>query len=584
MLEPQFATIMKAFVPSLVGLCLAVSILAQGPADDPLAPRRTPAELEELLGPIALYPDPLVALILPASTVPSDVVLGARFVASGGDPAMAEYKPWDSSVKALTRYPDTLRWMDENLEWTTQVGDAFIDQPVEVMEAIQRLRARAQALGNLVDTPQQRIIRDESDLRIIPAQPEYIFEPRYDPDVIFYERPVAEPLLLFGLGFSVGSWLNYDCDWHHRRLYHGDWHEGWDYGRDRIHRDRRDVCINNRLSNTREWRPDPARHRAQSHQFRERVANAETRSNRLRSENLARTRAADLERIRSANPAELRNAPKHHAGIARPKAIANASRSNETIRRAEGRDGGKPGRAEADTKGRKITPKSAAPGLAADTKQDRGGRDPRKLDKEAEPRTHRADAPPGKRPEVTRQDDAPKHDSKKAMEPGRNGTPKSVEPRRHDAPKHVAEPKRNDPPKRVVEPKRNDAPKHVAEPRRNDPPKRVVEPKRNDAPKYVAEPKRNDPPKRVVEPKRNDAPKHVAVPRRNDPPKRVVEPKRNDAPKRVVAPKHHPAPKHAEPKRNDAPRKVEAKPRSEPPKTTGKKSDGKKDDEKKRKA
>jgi Protein of unknown function (DUF3300) len=159
-----------------------------------------------------LYPDALIALILPASTVPSDLVLAERYIASNGDPAQVANQPWDDSVKSLTRYPDVLKWMDQNLEWTTQVGEAFLDQPADVMNTIQHLRAQAIAAGNLVDTPQQRIVKEETCIRIVPAEPDVIYVPRYDPQVV-YAQPYLGPALTFGVGFAVGSWLNYDCDW-----------------------------------------------------------------------------------------------------------------------------------------------------------------------------------------------------------------------------------------------------------------------------------------------------------------------------------------------------------------------------------
>ena len=104
--------------------------------------------LKQLLAPIALYPDALIALILPASTVPSDVVLASRYIAGNGDPKQIPNQQWDNSVQSLASYPDVLTWMDQNLEWTTSLGQAFLVQPADVMNAIQQLRAQAQAAGN----------------------------------------------------------------------------------------------------------------------------------------------------------------------------------------------------------------------------------------------------------------------------------------------------------------------------------------------------------------------------------------------------------------------------------------------------
>src|SRR5271170_5225344 len=98
------------------------------------------AELDQLLGPIALYPDPLIAQILPASTLPTQIVLADRYVSDGGDPNQVDQQPWDASVQALARYPEVLKWLDDNLGWTTALGQAFLNQPQAVMESIQRLR------------------------------------------------------------------------------------------------------------------------------------------------------------------------------------------------------------------------------------------------------------------------------------------------------------------------------------------------------------------------------------------------------------------------------------------------------------
>jgi hypothetical protein len=140
----------------LLSSCITGFLQAQAPPPErPQAPAQSAPrqlsteELNGLLAPIALYPDALLALILPASTVPSDVVLAARYIASNGDPAQIANQPWDDSVKSLVRYPDVLKWMDQNLEWTTAVGEAFLDQPADVMNSIQGLRAEAVVPGSI---------------------------------------------------------------------------------------------------------------------------------------------------------------------------------------------------------------------------------------------------------------------------------------------------------------------------------------------------------------------------------------------------------------------------------------------------
>src|SRR5438105_2993075 len=102
----------------------------------------TSSQLEQLTGAIALYPDPLVAQVLPACTYPLDIVKAARLVRSGATAAQIDQQDWDPSVKAVAHYPGVLELLDNNLEWTQQLGQAFLAQPDDVMQAIQRLRAR----------------------------------------------------------------------------------------------------------------------------------------------------------------------------------------------------------------------------------------------------------------------------------------------------------------------------------------------------------------------------------------------------------------------------------------------------------
>ncbi|HEY1110418.1 MAG TPA: DUF3300 domain-containing protein [Opitutaceae bacterium] len=243
---------------------------AQTPAPQPVPATASPApdgilmtaeQLEQLLGPIALYPDALIALILPACAASTDIVLAARQLRDNpNDRSQIEHRGWDESVKSLTSYPEVLKWLDENLSWTKQVGEAFVEQPAEAMQAVQRLRAKARAAGTLVDTPQQQVIAESSTIRIVPAQPEVIYVPYYEPEVVFVSTPVyySRPVLAFGTGVAVGSWLAYDCDWNRRVIWCGDRRRPW-HGHDW----RRPVVsyappASTRVSITvRQWRPPP---------------------------------------------------------------------------------------------------------------------------------------------------------------------------------------------------------------------------------------------------------------------------------------------------------------------------------------
>jgi hypothetical protein len=204
---------------------------AQPPAatttGNPTAPQLEPAQLETLLGPVALYPDALIALILPATTAPSDIVLAARFLAANATSLPLETQPWDESVRSLARYPDIIKWLDENLAWTKQLGEVFLAQPAEVMQAIQRLRTRARAAGTLIDTPEQKIVTEGEIILIEPAQPAVIYVPRYDPEIVYVTRSPGwnTPYLYFGVGFATGAWLSYDCDWSGRTIWVGNWRQ-----------------------------------------------------------------------------------------------------------------------------------------------------------------------------------------------------------------------------------------------------------------------------------------------------------------------------------------------------------------------
>ena len=149
---------MKWTVISIAALIFCVGVVIQTPAQSlvpPPMPAYQPlsdAQLDQLLGPIALYPDPLIAEILPASTFPTQIVLADRYVSGGGDPNQIDQQPWDASVQALARYPNVLKWMDDNLNWTTELGQAFLNQQQDVMNSIQRLRQSAYNLSNLQST------------------------------------------------------------------------------------------------------------------------------------------------------------------------------------------------------------------------------------------------------------------------------------------------------------------------------------------------------------------------------------------------------------------------------------------------
>ncbi len=167
-----------------------------GPAQPPLSA----AQLEQLLAPIALYPDNLLAQILAASTYPAQVAAadgwlhqmqaqgyGSQDQIAAGAEAQGE---WDPSVKALTAFPQTLDMLNQNLQWTTALGNAYYNQPQDVMQTVQVLRQQAQQAGNLESTPQEEVTDDQGYIDVAPANPQVVYVPAYDPwDV--YGAPIA---------------------------------------------------------------------------------------------------------------------------------------------------------------------------------------------------------------------------------------------------------------------------------------------------------------------------------------------------------------------------------------------------------
>ena len=203
-------------------------------------------QLDNLLAPIALYPDPLLAQILVAATFPDQIDDAARFVREDRNANDLDDQPWDVSVKAVAHYPTVLAMMADKLDWTTALGQAYAYQSTDVMTSVQRLRAQARAAGNLVSTPELQVVDSGGEIELWPAQPEYLYVPRYDPAIVFFRRAP----LFFGARFFIGAWLNFDFDWGgHRVFYHGwDGDRGW-IGRSRQYIHPNNFYVNDRFRN-----------------------------------------------------------------------------------------------------------------------------------------------------------------------------------------------------------------------------------------------------------------------------------------------------------------------------------------------
>jgi uncharacterized membrane protein YgcG len=215
------------------------------PAAEVVPLAQPPDELNQLVAPIALYPDALVAQIVAAASYPTEVVEADRWIQQnsalkGEELAKAvDSQPWDSSVKALAQFPSVLATMDKNLSWTSALGEAYVNQPQNVLAAVQVMRRRAQQAGNLKNTPQDAVTTEGDTIVIQPADPDIVYVPEYDPwDVYgdpldFYPGWVEVPGAFFGPGieFGVGvgigvfggfgwGWNHWGADWHHHDVTH----------------------------------------------------------------------------------------------------------------------------------------------------------------------------------------------------------------------------------------------------------------------------------------------------------------------------------------------------------------------------
>ena len=215
----------------------------QGPPPGQVQPQSAPLspdQLQQLVAPIALYPDALVAQILAASAYPTQIVEAERFLQE--DPNLkgtelgeaVNQQDWDPSVKALTQFPSVLANLDKNLSWTSELGDANYNQQADVMAAIQLMRKKAQEAGNLKTTPQQTVTNQGPDLDIQPADPDVVYVPDYDPEFA-YGYPVGlwpgfytwwgvgGPYLSFGVGFGISPIFGFGWGW-------GGWGVDWGGG------------------------------------------------------------------------------------------------------------------------------------------------------------------------------------------------------------------------------------------------------------------------------------------------------------------------------------------------------------------
>lgn len=164
----------------------AIVAFAQAPAaNGGVAPAMTEAELGKLVGPIALYPDDLIGIVLPASTYPLEIVQADRFLDKRkSDKNLPVNEGWQDSVKSLLNYPDVVKKMSMDLDWTTDLGEAVVTDQGAVLDAIQRFRRQVQAAGNLKSDDKQTIIVEKEVIQVVQANPEVIYVPQYNPSTM----------------------------------------------------------------------------------------------------------------------------------------------------------------------------------------------------------------------------------------------------------------------------------------------------------------------------------------------------------------------------------------------------------------
>lgn len=225
---------------ALTGVASFQAVWAQAPAQQPAAAPIPPDQLDSLVAPIALYPDPLLAQVLAASTYPVEIIQLQQWLTKNPglkDQALEDAvskQPWDPSVKGLAGLPDVIKRLADDIQWTTDLGNAFLAQQKDVMDAVQRMRAKAQAKGNLSSNQQQTVqtktVENQPVIVIEQANPQVVSVPSYNPTVVYGPPPYPYPpvyyppppppgslAISFGIGMAMGAAMGgawgYGCGW-----------------------------------------------------------------------------------------------------------------------------------------------------------------------------------------------------------------------------------------------------------------------------------------------------------------------------------------------------------------------------------
>jgi hypothetical protein len=263
---------MRTIFRSWIGPALALLFTATVACAQDRVPFRQ-QELDQMLAPVALYPDSLLSQVLMASTYPLEIVQAARWSRAnpglkGQDAARAvEHMDWDPSVKSLAAFPEVLQMMDEKLEWTERLGEAFLAQQGDVMDSVQALRRRAEDAGNLQSNEHMRVERQGEAIVIEPPAPQVVYVPHYSPAVVYgpwlwpayppvfwappayYAVPAYSPVFAWGPGIAISAGFFFGhADWHHRHV-------------TVVNKHVTNVTVNRTSVRRTAWRHDPAHRR-----------------------------------------------------------------------------------------------------------------------------------------------------------------------------------------------------------------------------------------------------------------------------------------------------------------------------------
>ncbi|WP_233833121.1 DUF3300 domain-containing protein [Paraburkholderia sp. ZP32-5] len=223
----------------VVTLATLITVAVSGAACAQGAPKLSNQQLDSLTAPIALYPDALLAQVLMAATFPQEVQSAAQWSKANpqrnGDDAVkaVSSEPWDPSVQSLVAFPQVLATMASKPDWVDQIGKAFLAQPNDLMDSVQRLRKQAQQAGNLKSSEQQKVVIEQNTIQIQPTNPQVVYVPTYNPTVVYgpWLYPAYPPVyippppgyaiaagfatgLAFGAGIAVTNSLWGGVDWH----------------------------------------------------------------------------------------------------------------------------------------------------------------------------------------------------------------------------------------------------------------------------------------------------------------------------------------------------------------------------------